>query len=507
MDKICRGSRVGDAHVVGSLDRAANLQQGNNVTRSQSTGTMRFTNTLHCQQANDVSPRFARPCTDLSPGPSPRTARGGANDFSPRSSAWSTQQRSKSRSDMLRSPRQESVPDLFGRSSCASERSPRSARRLKENMTEASLLNGVAGLTRGRSETALGHGSGTGYLSPRDTLYDNRVGVADMHRGTNLEGRARSPTFTMSEQWMETTTESLSSTKQQCDNAMPSSNFGSTIRRMHSGKITRNSENWLRMDGQDATPAASVISNSCDHSISRGKKTGLEKDPQAAKQLMRQDINKVPENVKGQQRHQFQNLPQAQYHIDELRALSPRHLAQAATADAMSTRGNQESAGVAVLHRTSGEMAASIGPDQAAPWSRPAEKYVLGCEIVDMRHTGVRAAKDCVKHACLSGGYPTRSSSLGSMVNFRHHLNSDIVREHMTPQYMHSNTMALPSSRQEASRRIHVYGEYSTPPATMSKDTAYIQSGLRLVKYQTRAPGKFSPNAVRVPASIIYTAQ
>lgn len=504
MDKICRGSRIGDAHVAASLDRAANFQ-GNHVTRSQSTGAVRSTNILQSQQANDASPRFARPYTDFSPGPSPR--KGGAHDFSPRSSACSIQQRSKGRSDMLRSPRQKSVPCLFGQSSSASQRSPRSARRLKDNMPEASLLKGMAGLTRGHSETTLGHGSGRGYLSPRDALYENGVRVADVDRGTNLEGRARSPTFTTSEQWMEHTRESLSLTKQQCDNTMPSSNFGSAIRRMHSGKITRNSENWLRMDGQDAKPAASAISNSWDYNISRGKKTGIEKDPQVAKQLIRQDINQFPEDAQGQRRHQFQNLPQAQHHIDELRALSPRHLEQAATADAKSTRGNRESAGVAVLHRTSGEMAASISPDEAAPLSRSAEKYILGCDIVDMGHTGVRTAKDCVKHAFLDGGYPKRSSSVGSMVNFRHHSNSDLVRDNLSPQCIHYNTMALPSSRQEASRRIHVYGGYSAPPATLPKDTAYIQSGLRLVKYQTRAPGKYSPNAVRMPAGVIYTGQ
>lgn len=455
---------------------------------------------------NDVSPRLASTYYDLSPGSSPRTARGAAYDLSPRTSACSTRQKSKGRSEMSRTPRQESVPCLFGRSSSASLRSPRSTRRLKDSMSETCLLKGSAGLTRGRSETALGHSSAGGYLSPRDTLYGNGVAVGSMDRCTNVEGRAKSPTFTTSEQWMEHTRENLNSTKQQSNNAMPSSKIGSTVRRMHSGKITRNSENWLRMDGQDAKPAPSLIFNSCDHNASRGKKTGLEDDPQVAKQLIRQDIDMVPEEAQRQQRrHQFQNLPQAQAHIDELRALSPRHLQQAATADAMSTTGYRESAGVAVLHRTSGEMAASISPDQAVPLSRPAEKYVVGGGILDMRHTGVRTVQDCVKHAVRNNGYPHRSSSLGSIVNIRHHTNSDLVRENMTPQITHYNTMALPSSRQEASRRIHVYGDYSAPPATMPKDTAYIQSGLRLVKYQTRSPGKYSPNAMRVPASTIIS--
>lgn len=232
---------------------------------------------------------------------------------------------------------------------------------------------------------------------------------------------------------------------------------------------------------------------------------GLGDDPQVAKKLIRQDIDMVPEETQRQRRQQFQNLPQAQAHINQLCALSPHHLQQAATADAMSATENRESAGVAVLHRTTGEMAASISPDQAAPLSWPSEKYVVGGGIVDMCHTGVRTVQDCLRHTSRNSGYPQRSSSLGSIVSFRHHTNSDLVRENMTPQIMHHNTMALPSSRQEASRRVHAFGDYSAPPATMSKDTAYIQSGLRLVKYQTRTPGRFSPNAMRVPASTIVS--
>ena len=53
------------------------------------------------------------------------------------------------------------------------------------------------------------------------------------------------------------------------------------------------------------------------------------------------------------------------------------------------------------------------------------------------------------------------------------------IRDHLQPS---ASMSAIPSSREERERRVHVYGDFSVTPATMPKDTAYIHSGLKVVK-------------------------
>eukprot|EP00913_Durusdinium_trenchii_P012465 g11701.t1 len=128
----------------------------------------------------------------------------------------------------------------------------------------------VGSAARGRSAEALPLKPRE--LSPRDTLQDwTKEGVplpepplgfwapalALLH--TCLEDRqerpnvprSKSPNFDVSEDWMAWSRPPEPSSPRHDGGMMPSSNFKSPLRRMHSGKITRNSENWLRMDGQD----------------------------------------------------------------------------------------------------------------------------------------------------------------------------------------------------------------------------------------------------------------
>lgn len=257
---------------------------------------------------------------------------------------------------------------------------------------------------------------------------------------------------------------------------MPSSNFKSPLRRMHSGKITRNSENWLRMDGQDSKPLPPMIANSENFEISRGKKTGLHKELDIAKHLVRFEADRVPAAPLSHRRHDFADHPQAVKHVEGLRTLSPRRLEQAERAD-LASPGRIASAAADFGHRTSGEMAAAVQPE-LSPRAAGAEKYVVGGEIFDLESSGVRKSH-------------TRQARI------RHHSNSDVIRDHLQPSPFLS---AIPGSKEERERRVHVYGDFSVTPATMPKDTAYIHSGLKVVKYQTRSPGAFSPNARRVPA-------
>eukprot|EP00434_Breviolum_minutum_P000702 symbB.v1.2.000617.t1/scaffold26.1/size418576/32 len=312
-------------------------------------------------------------------------------------------------------------------------------------------------------------------LSPRDTLQDRPAA-----------GRSKSPTFDLSEDWMAWSRPPAPLSPKH-DRMMPSSNFGSPVRRMHSGRITGNSENWLRNvnDGQDSKPSPPVIANSENFQLSRGKKTGIYKDLDIAKHLVRFEAERVPAAPLSHRKHDFANHPQAWLdmehlcavkHVEELRTLSPRRLAEAAKAD-ITSPGRHQSVSADFQHRTSGEMAAAVQPE-LSPRAAGAEKYVVGCEIFDMESNGVR--KTDLRKA-----------------RIRHHSNSDVVRDHLQPSPF---TSAIPGSKEEAERRVHVYGDFSVTPATMPKDTAYIHSGLKVVKYQTRSPGAFSPNARRTPA-------
>eukprot|EP00931_Biecheleriopsis_adriatica_P103072 TRINITY_DN7795_c0_g1_i1.p1 TRINITY_DN7795_c0_g1~~TRINITY_DN7795_c0_g1_i1.p1 ORF type:complete len:507 (-),score=77.67 TRINITY_DN7795_c0_g1_i1:116-1636(-) len=504
MDKICRGSRVGSAHNQGTWDQLdktnTGFRRGGYVTHTQpklentaprrlSTG-QNSTDTFRSQAwfrhdgkltprspPNQFSPRFARGAFGLSPAPSPRGRL--QQSMSERSLRGQSQGQGQER---------ESVASLFKQQSELNLRSPRSPR-MKEKADPASYPEyaGARSMTRGRSETSLLGSTGREF-SPRDTLL---LSYPEDCRSPSADGRG-SPTFATSEDWMGYSRNRKRSPSQQIDRTMPSSNFASSIRRQHSGKITRDSENWLRMDGEDATPTRPEIANSQNYQLSRGKKTSITpKDPEKAKRLMRLEANRVAEDPRTHRKHQFQEHPQAKRHVEELQMLSPRHLEQAAAADAV-TRGTA-SATVAVQHRTSGEMAASLNPDTSAQQkASSAEKYLVGCELVDIQNSGLRRASSCMKV---------------SEVNLRHHLNSDIVKDHLQPvDASYSRLHSIPNSREEAGRRVHVYGDYSAPPASMPKDTAYIHSGIKVVKYQTRSPGTFSPNAPRMPASAVLVS-
>jgi len=249
------------------------------------------------------------------------------------------------------------------------------------------------------------------------------------------------------------------------------------------------------VNGEDAKPAPPSIANSQNYHISRGKKTGLCKDPDVAKNLMRLEVDKVADTSRSNRKHDFQGHPQARRHMEELRVFSPRRLEVA-----QETTREPGRLTASVQHRTSGEMAASISPDPS-PAHAPAEKYLVGAELVDMASSGVRKAEGCWKAAQSQSGYGCVRQVSAS----RHHLNSDTVKEHINPVEVpwvtHHSALYKPPTREEADRRVHVYGDMSAPPSTLPKDTAYIQTGIKVVKYQTRSPGLYSPNAPRVSAS------
>lgn len=296
------------------------------------------------------------------------------------------------------------------------------------------------------------------------------------------------------------------------EGTMPSSNLSTRVRRQQSGRITENSDNWLRAGGESSRPGPPVITNSENYNPSKGKKTGFVQEPSNVKRRLQMDATQA-ESLRSQRRHEFAEASQPLS-----RQLSPRPPEQPAACDTTAGSGGGHTQGgtaVGVQHRTSAEMAASIMPERsvgaevASPEQR---KYMVGNEIVDWQKNGRRTGPACVQKVVQG----SLSQKAMSMVNLRDHRNSDVVREQLqtlpaeaSPEHPRSQRIApcvqppvyLTPYVQQVSPRVFSFGEYSSLPSTMQKDTAYLQSGLKIVKYSTRSPGTFSPNVPRAPAA------
>ncbi|CAE7029781.1 unnamed protein product [Symbiodinium natans] len=452
-----RGSRIGHAHGRGlwqHLDKSGvDFRRGGFVTHT----SPKLENTVPRRYSTGVVPTaFAtdtfRESQDWfrheSAAPRPRTPNATPRNVSPRAQRaergfWGTR---SPRSLSPRSPRRsmserprDKPANLFDRADESFWLSPRTPRNLSKGKGEADFSAPRGSFSRGRSEGVPARisarqlsprldvsprGREVRNVSPRDTLGEDR----DCRSPS--AARAQSPNWNMSEDWMAySRPRDPSPVAVKVDRAMPSSNFSSAVRRMHSGKITRNSENWLRMNGEDAKPTLSAIANSENFQISRGKRTGLNKDPEIAKHLMRFEAHRVPEPPPTNRKHQFSDNPQVVKHVEELRALSPRRLADAALADTLSPAG-KASATVSVQHRTSGEMAAAVQPE-LSPRTGGAEKYLVGDELVDIENSGLRKS-----HSTKKAELPSTAMSPDSFGPDRRHANFgrtpvDQVREHI----------------------------------------------------------------------------
>jgi len=96
---------------------------------------------------------------------------------------------------------------------------------------------------------------------------------------------------------------------------------------MHSGKITAESDVWLRSatDQQDSTPAAPVIANSSTFIPSKGKRTGMESPRQVATAKERLRLDETQEEGKRTQRkHDFLASPRIHKEAADFQRVSPR---------------------------------------------------------------------------------------------------------------------------------------------------------------------------------------
>lgn len=284
--------------------------------------------------------------------------------------------------------------------------------------------------------------------------------------------RSCSPTFRDSVNWMGYSSPERGGAED-TSNLMPSSNFSGKLRRQHSGKITQNSDVFLATCENAACQGSSV--NSENLIPSRGKKTSYEKKASDVKGRLSLDSSQ-PEPVQSRRRTEFE---------------SPT--AKGATVSLMA-------------NRSSSELLASVKPESCeTPSSGEALKSAR------------RPAPVCLAP---QGGY---AQKVMSMTNLRDHRSSEFVRELVTSQPAVATTSATvatspraqpplsqvasarlaPTARGlvSADQRIMMFGNYSTTPLSMEKESAYLVSALHAVKWSTRSPGAFSPNAPRTPAS------
>lgn len=254
---------------------------------------------------------------------------------------------------------------------------------------------------------------------------------------------------------------------------MPSSNFSSRLRRMHSGRITENSEVWPQSatDREDSKPVQSVIANSATHIPSRGKRTGMESPQQqaTAKERLRLD-ERQPEGKRSQRKHDFPTSPRIQKEMSDFQRISPRATTTVEGArpshsrtqlqglqEAASTQGEWGKCLVDVQHRTSAGMISTLMPERACEGIPVADrKYMIGNELVDWGH-GRRVATVRVAQPA-----PTFSST---------------------------GTIGQIAGMPSQGHRVHCFGaaahQYTMVPPSH-------------VGYSVRASGAFAPHAPRV---------
>jgi hypothetical protein len=331
---------------------------------------------------------------------------------------------------------------------------------------------------------------------------------------SSAQHRSPSPTFVNSEDWMSHDERQHERTMSEGCSGRPSiPNFTARLRRMHSGKMTENSENWLHLDCEDATPATSTIANGFDFLPSRGKRMNYEKD-NAMQRRLRLDSETEQEPYRVQRRHDFPS-PVGKVRIEKgqgiqrcrscspetLQQLQQRHQQGLGRQRSVPTLGTEASILVVdAQHRTSEEMALSIMPDTPPCDSGSAvgqPKFLMGNELITWESTGRRGANSCMKHGLQSsGGRGSLSQKARSMVNLRDHRNSDDVRDQLNPDGVAGGAGCRGPPPQS---RIQCFGEISHLPSSMQKDSAYMHSGVSNHRYTKRSPGVFSPNVTRVP--------
>jgi len=226
-----------------------------------------------------------------------------------------------------------------------------------------------------------------------------------------------------------------------------------------------------------------------------------------------------PDLRRSTRKHNFPESVQVQRQLEEFK-YSPRVAMPPRAQDACDVDDSRKPCIVDVQHRTSAEMASSMMPEQVESANLEQRKYMVGGEIISWANCGRRGAPQCFQTTSRVAAQVSRDAGgmhavpPQSLHCVRDHRNSDLLRSHMVsqaPKWQEQLTVAPQTMPQQpvparvvapsvknaglaTENRIFSYGDISCLPSTMPKDTAYLQSGLKVYKYGARTPGYFSPH-------------
>lgn len=352
---------------------------------------------------------------------------------------------------------------------------------------------------RMRPRYAHGDGAENGFRGT--SIGEGENGLAN---GSDVDRRPRahSPTFKTSENWM----------GYSADNAAETT--GSPRRlRLQSGRMTENSESWGSMGLRPGLFIhRQVGTDAPGHTATTpGKKTNYARNQDALKRRLMQDESQAA-TEQSHRRHGFMTTH-----------------GQATEREGGSRGSRAPVVDGHFQHRTSPDMAASfrhtetigghesdfsatadgayVKSSEGVPRaSSPSSTYFVGDHLLSWQSHGRRGPMKCFQHSTPSqqrqqspppqpqqlptpcGYAPSGASSCApGIVELRDHRNSDAIREHLQQ-----------AKQVDDAPRIYSYGFVSSLPSTMPKDTAYLTSGLRIVRSGARMPGAFSPHASRV---------
>eukprot|EP00927_Polykrikos_kofoidii_P038247 TRINITY_DN3256_c0_g1_i2.p1 TRINITY_DN3256_c0_g1~~TRINITY_DN3256_c0_g1_i2.p1 ORF type:complete len:591 (-),score=75.68 TRINITY_DN3256_c0_g1_i2:358-2130(-) len=374
---------------------------------------------------------------------------------------------------------------------------------------------------------------------------------------------AGSPTFATSENWM-----GYSSPRGGARDSLPpqdftpSGNFSTRHTRQCSGRRTESSIDRInRQDqqasAQDRSPSPGGGGYPRGMACSGGKRTNITKESDGMRRRLQLDPTQSDGAHRYERKHEFtEPTPNGQQSAPVRTPRVPPRMPQPLTSRTPtkhdstggSFRGNgtpgarPSVGGVDMQHRTSVEMAAAMSPefDSAAD----ERKYMVGSEVLSGNKTTRRVAAVCQQRLAHEGGNatprqsgaaggskggnatPRQSGAAGgskaaSMSNLRDHRNSDAVKENMTtpaqavlPRRTYATALpvevevvapSIPAGSQHTPAHhggpMVSYGGTSNLPSTLMKESAFHAAGLKVVKHWTRSPGAFSPNAARVVAA------
>jgi len=270
--------------------------------------------------------------------------------------------------------------------------------------------------------------------------------------------------------------------------------FSARRMRQQSGRMTENSENyWAHTENTTQQPT--VITNSEDGAVSRGKKTDFKKECESVKGRLQLDASQQDLDApKTQRRHHFADgapppaQPQKQSTISNSRS-EQTFDRQAAVA------------GVGRLQRTSAEMAATIMPDNLAPTGPP--KYMVGDTIVDWQSCGRRGIAACARQAAQQGVIKVTAVQSTTPMPRDMRRSDSMYEQFQAPATLRSAVPVFYASSPVSQLASCLSQSTSIMNSGTMKGGAFMTGGLTVVNYSPKGIGVCSPNSTRPPAKIV----